>query len=202
MNALRALRLALLDIWEESTMVLGIGLLGALLSLLVLPLPFVLAGHYEAADRIAEERTVTWRSWLQSGWGHARFFAFWLLLVAVVAVVLAGNLLFYRRFDAWWAALMRGLTTSLLILWLLPQPLVPAFYFRQVDRRLRVALRNAAIVAIGDPFSIIILWLATFLLALPLAYVAVPLLPVVFVFVAFMSTRLVGLRVRQAGRQG
>jgi hypothetical protein len=196
LDGIRALRLTALDFWEESFIVLGTGLVGGLLSLLLLPVPFVLAAHYGSAERITEERIVTWRIWLQCGRKHAPFFYKWMLLVVLVSVILAGNIAFYQRLDASWAAPVSWFMVSLLGLWLLPQPLVPALYFRQADRRLRVALRNAAVLTLTDPLSIIVLWLALIVLAIPLGYIAWPLLLLLPVMMALLGTRLVRLRLK------
>jgi hypothetical protein len=197
MNGLQAARLALADFWEESALLIGLGLLGGLLSLLLLPLPFVLAAHYGTADRIASQLVVSGRTWLRCGREHARFFYGWALLVLVVSIVLLGNFLFYQRFDSWWATPMRWLMGSLLALWLLPQPLVPALYIQQVDRRLRTALRNAVVVCLQDPVAVIILWLALLLVTLPLAYVAIPLVLLLQPLVAAISTRLIYLELKR-----
>ena len=196
LDGIRALRLTALDLWEDSFTVLGTGLLGGMLSLLLLPLPFVLAGHYGVADRISEQRIVTGRIWFQCGRKHAPFFYKWMLLVALVSVILLGNIAFYQRLDASWTTIVSWLMMSLLFLWLLPQPLVPALYFRQTDRRLRVALRNAAVMTLTDPLSIIVLWLALLVLAIPLGYIAWPLLLLLQVIMALLGTRIVWLRLK------
>jgi hypothetical protein len=198
MTGLRALRLAIGDMWEESTMVVSIGLLGLLLSLFILPFPFVLAAHYGTADRVREGRFVSWRVWFQAGREQARFFYQWVILVTLVALTFVANFYFYQRFDGSWATALRWLMIGLLLLWLIPQPLVPALYIRQHDRRLRIALRNAAVLLLRDPLTLLVLWGVTLLLALPLAYVALPLLAFLPVLVAFISTRIVALQVSQA----
>ena len=197
LDGIRALRLTALDFWEESLIVLGTGLVGGVLSLLLLPLPFVLAAHYGMADRISEQRIVTWRIWLQCGRKHAPFFYKWMLLVVLVSVILAGNIAFYQRLDASWTSVVSWFIVSLLGLWLLPQPLVPALYFQQIDRRLRVALRNAAVLTLTDPLSIILLWLTLLVLAIPLGYIGWPLLLLLQVLMALIGTRLVLLRLKR-----
>jgi hypothetical protein len=44
-NGLYALRLTILDLWEESFLVSGLALLGGVLTLPLFPLPFVLTAH-------------------------------------------------------------------------------------------------------------------------------------------------------------
>lgn len=197
MIGLRALRLTVQDFWAEAAFITSSGLLGGLLSLLILPLPFVLAGHYGSAAQISEGSAGSWRTWFASGREHAGFFYKWVLLVAVITVGFVGNLVYYARFDAQWAAVLRGLMLSLMVLWLFPQPLVPALYLRQSDRRLRTAMRNAYVVCLTEPGTVIVLWAAILLLALPLLYFATPLLLLVQLFIPFVSTQIVALKLKR-----
>jgi hypothetical protein len=195
-NGLRSLRLALTDFWEESLLLLTAGFLGGIASLLILPLPFVLAGHYGVAARVTDERAVKWADWWASARDNATFFYKWLFFVALVAAVFVANLAFFQATEAAWSTLLRWLSAAFLFVWLLPQPFVAALYLRQTDRRLRVALRNAAVLTIADPFSALIVWLATLLLWLPLGYIAWPTLLVLPIFMVMTSTRLVDLWLR------
>jgi hypothetical protein len=195
-NGLRSLRLFAADLWEESLLFLTAGFLGGVASLLIVPLPFVLAGHYGTAARVADERAVQWADWWAEARLNALFCARWLLLVALVGGALLANLLFYQGIEAGWSRFSRWLSIALLFAWLLPQPFVPALYLRQSDRRLRIALCNAAVLTLADPFSALVVWLAILLLALPLGYTAWPMLLALPVFMAVLSTRLVDLWLR------
>lgn len=200
MMALEALRLAASDLWDDSWVLVIVGLLGGLLSLLVLPLPFVLAAHYGMVERLTENRVISLRDWVESGRKHARFFYKWVALVAAVSLLFVSNLIFYGRYDTTWARGLSALMLGLWVVWLLPQPFVPALYFWQSDRRVRVALRNAAIVALSDPLSTLLLWGSALLLAVMLGYVRWPLLLLVPVWVALFSTRVIWLRLRHTAR--
>lgn len=191
MYALRALRQSLVDFWDESLFIVTTGFVGGLLSLFVIPIPFVLAAHYHATLAIGEQRVVSFRGWFRQGREELRFFILWSLLVFFVALVLAGNILYYLRFEAAWSSAVSAIMAGLLITWLLPQPFVPAFYLRQTDRRLRVALRNAAIFMATDPASLIVFWISSLLLVVPLVYLAWVLAPVPVPFIALLSNRIV-----------
>lgn len=187
----RAIRRILSDLWDESLLIIMTGLVGGILSLLIIPVPFVLAAHYNMTLRISERRVTSLRDWFRLGREHLRFFALWSLLATGVTIVLAGNVVFYLRLQYEWAWMLAYAFLGLLITWLLPQPFVPAFYLQQADRRLRTALRNTSVLLVSDPLSIVLLWLATVALGLPLAYFAWPILPALVPFVALISTHVV-----------
>lgn len=194
MDGLRALRLVARDLWEESSLLLLAGLVGGVLSLLVLPLPFVLAAHYATAARISEDRVATSRTWFGEGWANARFFYGWFLILLLLVMVLLSGVLFYGRFATPWATVLRWLCILFLAIWLLPQPLVPALYWRQADRRLRTALRNAYVITARDPLSLMVLWVVLLLLGGAIAYFMWPVLLLLSIFVALFSTRLLQLK--------
>ncbi len=196
MAGIEALRQTLGDIWEESFLIILSGLLGALLSLLIIPIPFVLGAHYQMALRLSEKRVTSLRSWLSLGRQHWRFFLFWSVSALGIAIVLVGNAIFYLGLEAEWVWIVGYIFLGLLLTWLLPQPFVPAFYLRQEDRRLRTALRNTAVLLVHEPFSMIMLWAGLALLALPLAYFAWPLLPALIPVMALISTHVVKRYVR------
>lgn len=191
MSVMDALRRTLSDLWDESLLIIAVGVLGGLISLVVIPIPFVLAAHYGMALRISERRVVSVRDWFGLGREHLRFFVLWSVLAAVVTVVLAGNVLFYLRLEVEWAWMLAYAIVGLLLTWVLPQPFVPAFYLQQTDRRLRTALRNTIVLLVTEPLSILLLWLGTALLAIPLAYLAWPLLPALLPVMALVSTHVV-----------
>ncbi|MDQ4077434.1 MAG: hypothetical protein M3220_14455 [Chloroflexota bacterium] len=195
MQAFEALWLAARDTWEELFLVLLLGPLGALLSLLILPVPFVLAAHYGIAERISDERAVGWREWFQLGREHAAFFYKWAGVVLLVTLVLLANLRFYSRFEPPWSLVAQGMIGMLLFLWLLFQPLVPALYFQQRDRRLRITFRNAVVIALAHLPSLLLLWVAVLLIVLLLLLFAWPLMPLLSPTLVFIMTRFVHLHI-------
>jgi hypothetical protein len=196
MRAFEALTLAAGDLWEDSWLLVGTGLVGGLASLLLLPLPFVLAAHYGVAEKITGDRAVSVRVWLQCGREHARFFYKWMLMFVAVSVIFYGNLYFYWRYEAAWAQILGWVVIGLWLLWLLPQPFVLAVYFWQSDRRVRVALRNGVLLALSDPLSLFILWGSTLLLAIPLGYTSELLLFLLPPWMVLLSTRIVWLHLK------
>jgi hypothetical protein len=194
MDGLRALRLVAHDLWEESSLLLLVGLAGGVLSLLILPIPFVLAAHYATAARISEDRVATFRTWLEEGWANARFFYGWVLLFLLLGVPLLSGILFYSRLAAPWSIMLRWLCILFLTIWLLPQPLVAALYWQQEDRRLRTALRNAFVITASDPLSVLVLWIVSLVVGGVIAYYVWPLLLLLPLLAAVFSTNVLKLK--------
>jgi hypothetical protein len=200
MRAWEALQLAAGDLWDDSWLLVVLGLVGGLLSLLVLPLPFVLAAHYGTVERLTENRVISVRDWLENGRAHAPFFYKWAALVLVVSALFWSNFFFYAQYEAAWATTVSGLTVGLWVVWLLPQPLVPALYFWQEDRRVRVALRNAGVIALSDPLSVLLMWGTALLLGVMLGYFRWQLLLLIPMWMALFSTRIIWLRLKDTRR--
>lgn len=196
MNALRALRLAFSDVYDELLVLMGAGILGGALSLLLIPLPLVLGGHYGALRRAAEGRIVSLGDWLSAAREHAGFFYRWVLVAIGVGTVLGLNIPFYWRMGTAWAQLAGGVAIGLFLLWVLPQPFAPALYWQNPDLGLRDTLRNAAVVALLEPIATVVMWLVTALLGAILYWMAPPLILPLPVFTAAFATRVVMLRLK------
>lgn len=190
-EAARAFRLALGDLWESSILVVTAGLLSGLVAFLILPLPFILAAHYGSAARLAQQNVAGWRTWLADARRESRFFVVWTLLLLVTIAIFLSNVSFYSQLGGAGAAILRWVMLLLLMLWLLPQPFAPALYLQQEDRRLRTALRNAAVLVLRNPAHALLLWAAAAGLAWLLANIALPLLGLLLPFLAIGGTRAV-----------
>lgn len=92
----------------------------------------------------------------RSAWGYS-------VLALVVTVLLAVNFWWYGLAfgDAPWVAWVRGAWLALLLFWLVIQFYVYAFYIEQEDKRWRVALRNAALVAAANPVFTAVIFFTT-----------------------------------------
>lgn len=196
MNALRALRLAFADVYDELLVMMGAGILGGALSLLLIPLPLVLGGHYGALRRAAEGRIVSLGDWLSAAREHAGFFYKWVLAAIGVGTVLALNVPFYWRMGTALAQLAGGVGVGIFLMWMLPQPYAPAFYCQDPEQSLQDTLRSAALLALFEPLSTILMWLATALLGAILWWMAPPLILPLPVFTAAFATRIVTLRLK------
>lgn len=198
MYRFRAIRLAFTDLWDESLLLVVVGLFGSFLSVLLLPLPYLIGAFYGIALRLSERRAVPWRMLWELAREHLRFFVQWVALSGAITIILLGNIWFYLSIGAEWSRLVSWFMAGLLLTWVLPQPFVPAFYMHQEDQRLRLALRNAAVFLVMDPFAVILLWLTLAGVAVPLAYAAWPLLGTLIPLMALISTRIVQLYIKGA----
>lgn len=194
MNALRALRLAFVDLYDELLVLMGAGILGGVLSLLIIPLPLVLGGHYGALRRAAQGRIVSFGDWLSGARAHAGYFYKWVLVAVGVGTVLGLNVPFYWRMGTALGQLAGGVAVGIFFLWLLPQPYAPALYLQQPELGLRETLRDAAVVAFLDPIATLVMWLATALLGAILWWMAPPLILPLPLFTAAFATRIVMMR--------
>lgn len=194
MTAWRALKLAFTDVYDELLVLMGAGILGGALSLLLIPFPLVLGGHYGALRRAAEGRIVSLGDWLSAAREHVGFFYKWAAVAVGVGTVLGLNIPFYWRMGTAWGQIAGGVAVGLFLLWMLPQPFAPALYLQEPEQGLQRVLRNAAAVALMDPVSTIVMWLATALLGGLLWWMAPPLILPLPVFTAAFATRVVLLR--------
>lgn len=195
MTGLRALWEAMLDMWEELFSIFLYSVIGGLLSLLIVPIPFVLAAHYSVAQRIVQARVVSWRDWFSLGREHWQFFYKWGALLGLTVLLIIIDVRFYGSADIPGAQILQQVLIGFFILWAAMQPFVPAFYFEQEDGSLRTALRNGAVVAFTDPISTVAMWLVAITLAFIVYFLfAWPLIAVIPVYMALTSTHIVKMR--------
>jgi hypothetical protein len=160
---------ALKEFWDELFLLMLMNVVTVLLVIPVITFPPALAGLWSAANLVAKGRSIHWSDYFE---GFRRYFwkAWGLALLNIlVAVILFTNIRFYTPanvpFDIspsvslWIQALFVGVT----LLWVIVQMYPLALLFEQQDQRLRVALRNAAVLLIANPgFTIVLLLLALF----------------------------------------
>ncbi len=180
---------ALKNLWEELFLLVLMNIVTIVFAIPVLTFPPALAGLWTAANRAANGKSIHWsdyfegfRRYLWKAWGLA-------LLNILVALVVFVNFRFYALdvvpFDisptlSMW---IRASFVGCAILWLMVQMYTMALLLEQHDKRLRVALRNAAVLLIAHPgFSIA---LALLLLAVAALSTAIPVLWVLLTLALF-----------------
>lgn len=162
---------ALKDFWDELFLLMLMNIVTVLLLIPVVTFPPALAGLWSAANLVAKGRAIHWSDYFE---GFRRYFwrAWGLaLLNIVVAGVIFTNIRFYTPgtvpFDIspnlglWIQALFVGVA----LLWLFIQMYPMALLLEQEDQRLRVALRNAAVLLITNPGFTIVLFLLLLVVA-------------------------------------
>jgi uncharacterized membrane protein YesL len=157
---------ALKDFWDELFMLVLMNIVTVLLVIPVVTFPPALAGLWNAANLVAKGRAIHWSDYFE---GFRRYFwkAWGLALLNIlVAAMIFANVRFYAPgtapFDinpnlSLW---IRALFVGTALLWLFIQMYPMALLLEQEDQRLRVALRNAAVLLIANPgFTIVLLLL-------------------------------------------
>jgi hypothetical protein len=135
-------------------------LVSVLAVLLVLPVavfPPALAGLWNAANLVAQERAIHWSDYLE---GFRRYFwkAWGLALFNISVLVIAlANFWFYSpgiaplKISQETSMWIRTLILGMVVLWLIYQMYPMAMLLEQEDPRLRLALRNSALLFLVNP---------------------------------------------------
>lgn len=162
---------ALKDFWEELFLLALMNIVTVLLLVPVVTFPPALAGLWSVANLVVKGSSVHWsdyfagfRRYFLKAWGLA-------LLNILVVVILVTNIRFYAPgiapFDIspnvsmWIQAVFVGTAVLWFVLQLYPMALV----LEQDDQRLRLALRNAAVLLIANPGFTLLLLLFLLLVA-------------------------------------
>jgi len=157
---------ALKNFWDELFTLILMNIVTVLLAIPVVTFPPALAGLWNAANLAAKGRSVHWSDYFEGfrlyflkAWGLA-------LLTILVVVVAVTNLRFYTpgtspfninpTFSIW----VRAFFVVIGFLWIVTQIYPMALLLEQEDQRLRVALRNAAVLFVANPgFTILLVLL-------------------------------------------
>ncbi|HBY93294.1 MAG TPA: hypothetical protein DEP84_04885 [Chloroflexi bacterium] len=174
-------------------------LAGFVLLIPVVTAPLAFAGHYALANDIAEEKSVSWRTWWDGARRYWRPAAIWLGLYVLMILILLANLRFYARLNVSWAPLLQGIWVTLFILWVAVNLYVMPLYLLQTDQRLRLSYRNAALLAVSDPLTTFVLLVLLVLLFVLLSQVALPLILLLPPFTALVGAIAVRLRLEKEG---
>jgi hypothetical protein len=180
-DAFLVFRNALKDCWDELLLLVLMNLVTVLLAVPIVTSVPALGALWYIGHRIAKGRTISLRDYFV---GFRRYFwkAWGLALIALAGfAVLLTNLWFYRASDAAiqissiLSLLLGGLFIALTILWLVFQMYPLALLLQQEDQRLRVALRNAAVLLIANPGFSIVLALLLLVVGLVIGFLLLPL---------------------------
>jgi len=154
---------ALKGVWEELLILVLMNLLTVLLMIPVVTFPPAVAGLWNVANLVAQDKSVAWSDYFE---GFRRYFwkAWGLALLNILVIgALVANVRFYSpgvmpfRIGANASLLIRAFWVSALFLWLILQLYPLALLLEQQDQRLRVALRNAFVLLAANPgFSFVL----------------------------------------------
>ena len=148
---------AVKDFWDELFFLALLNIVTALLAVLVITLPPALAGLWNVANRVAQGKATGWSDYFE---GFRRYFwkAWGLALLNILVITIAiTNLRFYTPGNAPFeihptlSLWIRALWMAVAFLWLTLQMYPLALLLEQEDQRLRVTLRNTAVIFIANP---------------------------------------------------
>lgn len=179
-NVFKVFWKAIKDFWDELFVLVLMNLLTAVLLVPVVTFPPALAGLWNVANKMARREGVEWSDYFS---GFKRYFwKSWLLALIniVVFLLLYVNFSFYApdvppfnlgpNVSLW----VRMFVVVIGVLWLCLQMYPMAMLMEQTDQKIRLALRNSAILLFANPgFSFV---LALLLLLLAVASTMLPAL--------------------------
>lgn len=171
---------AIQDWWYDLFLLIFMNIVTILLFIPIITLPPALAGLWNVGNLLAHGKAVRWadyfegfRRYFLKAWGLA------LLNILVIAIVFA-NVRFYtpeiapfeisETLSMW----VRGLFMAMGLLWLIVQLYPMAALLEQEDQRLRVALRNSAVLFIINPGFSIVLALLLLAVAVVSTFLIIP----------------------------
>jgi len=188
-DVLRIFWEALKDFWDELFLLVLMNVVTMLLTIPVVTLPPALAGLWNAANRVAQGKAVDWsdyfggfRHYFWKAWGLA-------LLNLLVAIIVVTNLWFYTpgnapfEINATLSVWLRAFWIAIALLWSVSQMYTLALLCEQKDLRLRVTLRNTAVLFFANPgFTLV---LALLLLIVGIISTLLPMLWLVVTLALF-----------------
>ena len=188
---------ALKDFWDELFLLALMNIVTVLLVIPIVTFPPALAGLWNVANRVAEGRSIHWSDYFE---GFRRYFwkAWGLALLNILVVVIVPiNIRFYTpdiapfEISPLLSTWLRGLFVAITLLWTIIQMYPMALLLEQEDQRLRVALRNAAVLFIANPGFTIVLALLLLILAVVSVFLPVLWVLVTMAFFAVVCNKAV-----------
>jgi uncharacterized membrane protein YesL len=191
MNAFKIIWKSMRAYYSELFSLVLMGVVTLIVSVLVIPAPFALAGLSYVAQRSVEGRSTKWRDYWEGVKHHGPRNALNALFTVVVYVLIAANIWFYNnpavsplpeRIAVWLTAFWLVsvlLWTAVVFYWL-------AFQLEMEDPKFFLSLRNSLYLVLLNPIQSIILLVLAVLLA-ALAIVVPPLLILYPGFIATLS---------------
>ncbi len=148
----RTLKDLLWDTYYDLIPLIVANLLWVLLTLPVVTAFPAVAGLAYSANRVAKGKSVDWRTFFEGfkeylgysyKWGFLSLLAYALLYIAFS---------FYNAIEASWAVVLTGMMIGFIVLWTIIQLYTLPLVFEQVDKSIRMALRNSLVLFLKRPF--------------------------------------------------
>jgi len=199
-NALKIFAISVRDWWDNMLGIAMTNLLWLGLSLTIVGLGPATAGIHGVANSLTYGKGQHFDDFVSTARRYLWISQQWVILNILVGIVMYVNLTFYGSAEGMFALVLRTFVVSLTLLWLAVQFYVWPFLIEQEDKRLRVALWNAAFLALASPvytITILVLGLVVILLSL---ITVLPLGVFTAVFLGILGNRAVVERLRAFGK--
>jgi hypothetical protein len=187
-NVFRVFWEAIQDWWYDFALLMVMNIVTVLLFFPIITLPPALAGLWNVGNLSAQGRAISWADYFE---GFRRYFlkAWGLALLNILVIVIVStNVRFYTpgiapfeigdTLSMW----VRGFFLAMGFLWLIVQLYPMAVLLEQEDQRLRVALRNSAVLFITNPGFSVVLALLLLLLTVVSMFLVIPWVAVLALF--------------------
>ncbi len=189
--ALRVVKLAFLDLLEEMFWLFLFNLLLAVLGLLILPLPLMVAGLAWVASEIGQGKAIGWQTFVEGARRYWKPAYLWGLINAVTWLIIVINYNFYNNLDAPWAVVPFWLLVSISLIWGAVQLYVFPLLILQEAPSLRLAYRNGLVLLASQPAVIVLLLILIAVLAIATFFLPILAFVVDFAFIALLANRAV-----------
>ena len=170
------------------------------LSLTVVLFPLATLGMYAVTNSIAHGTGQHLTDFVQAMRRYVWISLRWALVNLLVGVVLYVNLSFYGAVRGALASFILVGLVCLTVLWLAMLFYTGPFLIEQEDKRLRLALRNAAFLALATPGYTLTMLAATALIIVLSVLTVLPLAVFTLSFLALLGNRAVIERLRTFGK--
>lgn len=159
------------DLWGEMFMLVLMNLFTLVCTIVIIPGPPAWAALYAMCNRVANDYAISWEGYFKAF--REYFGKSWLyaVLSALAGLLIIVNFWWYGATfgNQDWVPWVRGAWLAAFFFWIVINFYAFAFYMEQQDKRWRVAVRNAALVAGANPlFTLVVLIAAGALLILSL----------------------------------
>ncbi len=177
----------LLDAYDSFSQLMVVNLLWFFLTLPVVTAPPAAAGLYYYTHELASNHPVDWHTFFD---GFRKYFWrawLWALANLIAIIVFVVNAWFYYQVKTTWAPWIAGISIGLLVIWLLLQFYTFPLLLEQTDQRVRVAIRNSAVLYLKRPGPCLglVLFLA------PLGALSIVIPPLIIIIYAAVAAFLV-----------
>ena len=169
MQAFSVLWRSMKSVWEDLLLLVMMNLLTILGTFVIIPAPGLWAGLYVVCNRVARGYAISWDIFFGAFREYYRRFLPFCLASTIITALISINFIWYPNQFAGesWVPWVQGAWLAVGFMWTAVQFYVYAFYIEQEDKRWRIAIRNAALIAGANPlYTVLLIFFTTLILIL------------------------------------